>query len=171
MASGNIYPKLHHNDEEDDEIGNVTAGLREAAISKKKATQKAIAHVKKPASHASIQGEDVDSTLSRPDMPLRHARVALKHALDVALEKNSTALTWIDQKVRRAQSQGYFSFRFTFGEVEGLNAASNAEYIAFIQLLDLHGYNAQYVNKGEETHKEVFVPSTTILLNFLPKKK
>jgi|ERR1019366_612890 hypothetical protein len=173
MANGNTYPKSHHSNDEEDDFDTTSAGLREVGVSKKKAMQKALAQVKRPASHGSNNDHlDSDMSLEQGNNPLRPAKVALKQALDMALDKHSSALGWIDQKVARATRSGQFSFKFTFGEVEGLNVASHSEYVAFIQLLDIHGYSAKYINsKTEDIHKELFVPSTTIIIDFLPKKK
>ncbi len=105
-------------------------------------------------------------------IPLRTADVALKQTMQVAVTKNADALAYIDERVERARSQGLFTIEFTFGEVEGLGAASHREYVAFVQLLSILGYTAKYSNgeKPEPATKEIFQPSTRIFLEWIPKK-
>jgi len=144
---------LAYEDEEgdsDEERGS-SSGLREIATRK------------------TVNSHQIEGPM--PHIPLRSADVALKQTLQIATSKNGDALAYIDDKVERAKSQGLFSTEFTFGEIEGLGAASHKEYVGFIQLLHIMGYNAKYVNNDKKDNtKEIFQPSTVIYLEWIPKK-
>jgi hypothetical protein len=147
----------HHiesDDEEDLDGDGSTAGLREVGVARKNKGEHGHAH-------------------NHDDVPLRNGKIALQQSFHVAISKHADALAYINKKVERASRGGLFSTKFTFGEVEGLGASSHAEYVAFVQLLDILGYTAKYSNgKGSDPEsKEVFQPPTVIFLDWLPRKK
>ena len=139
----------YHDEEDEDSASGLSTGLREVVVRRR-------AH-------------------NENRLPLRKAEDALRETFAVANQKHSDALAYIDEKVKRAMTQGLFSIKFTFGEVEGLCASSHGEYVAFIQLLDILGYTAKYANTntndGERREKEIFLPQTIIFLDWLPRKK
>jgi hypothetical protein len=124
----------------------------------------------------SSRGGPASSLADRPagTSALRLASQARRRAFHVALEKHEGALQWLDQKMSRANEQGLFTVNFAFSEVDGLVAASHAEYVGFIQLLDILEYNAKYTNGSEKADgidKDKFYPSTRIFVDCLPKKR
>jgi hypothetical protein len=144
--------RFNYEDEEDDEAPS-SAGTREVGLSRRQ----------RPAT---------DET--EPALPLRKATTALHQSMHIAMSKHADALAYIDRKIERAKSQGFFSIKFTFGEVEGLGASSHAEYVAFVQMLAILGYTAKYTNEAtEHQHAKdaVFLPQTVIHLDWLPQKK
>jgi hypothetical protein len=156
----NIPKAQNHLDEQDDddELDGVTAGLREVGITRK--TPK-------------------DAAGDEPSSPLRLAKVALHQTYVTGLKKYHNSLVWIDTKVNRAMSQSQFSIKFLLSDVDDLGSTSHQEYVGFIQLLSVMGYAATYSNgdedekpKGQHVPKRpAFAPDTTIMLSWMPQKK
>lgn len=136
-------------DEEDLEYGNgSSAGLMEGLMRKR------------------------DNDNNANQLPLRKANNALHTSFVRAMEIHEGPLLYVDKKVENAIANGKFEIKFMLSDVEGLGSSSHADYVSFIQLLDILGYTAKYKNDNEDNkEKDRFYPSTTIYLNWLPRKR